>query len=128
MSIPSPCSRTGKFSWAAISRELAEQFRSRIARLDGTTGAADLSFNPGANELVRAIVLESNGSMLIGGDFSNVAATNRSRIARLDFNGLADATFDPDGSSFSSVYSIVPDATGRILVGRSRSPRLADSR
>jgi uncharacterized delta-60 repeat protein len=90
--------------------------RNRIARLDAVTGLAD-AFNPGVNEVVRTIVLEAGGSMLVGGDFSNIGGTNRSRIARLDSNGVVDLSFDPNASSFSSVYGIVPDSAGMLLVG-----------
>jgi uncharacterized delta-60 repeat protein len=91
---------------------------NRIARLDAITGQADLSFNPNANDVVRSILVQSNGMILVCGDFIKVGGTNRNRIARLDpATGLADS-FDPNANSFSSsVYSMIFQSDGKLLVG-----------
>ena len=58
--------------------------RNRIARLNAD-GGLDTSFNPGtgADGLVRSIALQSDGNVLIGGDFTTVNGEVRPRIARL---------------------------------------------
>ena len=94
------------------------QIRNSIARLDPTTGQAD-SWNPNANNRVRAIVVQADGKILAGGDFSFAAATiggqSRNFIARLDpTTGLADS-FNPNANS--TVRAIAVQADGKILAG-----------
>ena len=93
--------------------------RNRIARLDATTGAAD-SFNPNANggpllPAVRSIVVQADGKILAGGEFTSIGGQTRNRIARLDpATGAADS-FDPNANQ--TVYSIAVQADGKILAG-----------
>ncbi len=96
--------------------------RNRIARFDGMTGAPD-SFDPNVSgssvSVVRAIALQSNGKILIGGAFTTLtpnggAPVTRNNIARLNPDGTADS-FDPNASS--SVYAIAVQADGKIVIG-----------
>lgn len=106
----------GKILVGGYFTKIGGQFRNRIARLDPTNGLAD-SFNPSANEVVRTIVVQTNGMILVGGGFGNIGGANRSRIARLDpVSGLADS-FNPSADSFGSVYTILQQTDGKILVG-----------
>jgi uncharacterized delta-60 repeat protein len=94
------------------------KIRNSIARLDPTTGAAD-SFDPNANNRVRAIVVQADGKILVGGDFSfatpTIGGQPRNFIARLDSTtGLADS-FDPNATS--TVRAIAVQADGKILAG-----------
>ena len=62
------------------------QTRNRIARLDPTTGAAD-SFDPNAQSTVRALLVQPDGKILVGGAFNganSIGGQLRQRIARLD--------------------------------------------
>src|SRR5204863_6303879 len=58
-------------------------------------GTADATFNPGAGPdgPVRAITVQADGRILIGGAFTNVDGVSRGRIARLTSTGALDATF-----------------------------------
>jgi uncharacterized delta-60 repeat protein len=58
--------------------------RNRIARLNAN-GSLDSSFNPGtgADGSVRSIALQSDGHVVIGGDFNTVNGVVRPRVARL---------------------------------------------
>jgi uncharacterized delta-60 repeat protein len=93
------------------------QTRNYIARLDATTGAAD-SFDPNANSYVSALLIQPNGKIVAGGDFSganSIGGQTRNRIARLDpATGLADS-FDPNANS--TVLSIAQEADGKIIAG-----------
>jgi uncharacterized delta-60 repeat protein len=78
-------------------------------------------FNPNVEGLfgvaVRAVVAQPDGKVLVGGGFANIGGASRSRIARLDpLSGFADS-FNPSADSFGSVYSIVQQTDGKILVG-----------
>lgn len=93
-----------------------------IARLL-TNGWLDTSFNNvldgGVNGFVTAIVIDSSGRIIVGGDFSsydgNLAPANN--IVRLNPNGTVDSTFNTGIGFNSSVYALAIDASGNILVG-----------
>ena len=77
-------------------------------------------FDPNANGLVRTIVLQPDGKIVIGGDFTSVApnggpAVTRNRIARFNPDGTLDATFDPNADN--SVLTLALQADGKILAG-----------
>jgi len=73
------------------------------------------SFDPNANSFVYSIVVQADGKILAGGNFSSIGGQTRNRIARLDATtGLADS-FDPNANSL--VYSIAVQADGKILAG-----------
>ncbi|MDQ6631521.1 MAG: delta-60 repeat domain-containing protein, partial [Verrucomicrobiota bacterium] len=90
-------------------------------------GAADVcaqsaldGFDPSANGQVRVVVVQPDGKVLIGGDFTTVTpnggpTVTRNRIARLNPDGTLDTVFNP--SANSSVDAIVVLADGKILVG-----------
>jgi hypothetical protein len=55
----------------------------------------DLSFDPGSGVTgpVNAIVLQPDGKVIIGGQFTTVKGRVRTNIARLDPDGTGDPTF-----------------------------------
>ena len=75
-------------------------------------------FDPNANGTVRVIVVQPDGKILIGGDFTTLspnggAAVTRNRIARLNPDGTLDTAFNPNANG--QVYSIAVQADGKIL-------------
>jgi uncharacterized delta-60 repeat protein len=60
--------------------------------------------------------VQSDGKVLIGGEFSTVNGTNRNRIARLNANGSMDTSFNP-GTGPDLVNSIVLQPDGKVLIG-----------
>jgi uncharacterized delta-60 repeat protein len=90
------------------------QTRNFIARLDAVTGFAD-SFDPNANSTVGAIVVQPDGKVLAGSNFTTIGGQTRNHIARLDpVTGLADS-LDPNANG--NVLSIAVQADGKILAG-----------
>ncbi|HZJ37717.1 MAG TPA: hypothetical protein VFD18_00985 [Chthoniobacterales bacterium] len=91
--------------------------RNHIARLDPTTGLAD-SFDPNANNIINSVVLQADGKILVGGNFSgpnSIGGETRNHIARLDpATGLADS-FDPNSNN--AVFAIAVQTDGKIVVG-----------
>lgn len=86
-----------------------------------TNGFMDYSFTNGygrgANGFINAIVIDSIGRIVIGGNFTAVNGTNANHIARLNYDGSVDATFT-NGFGFNSyVYALAIDNNGNILVG-----------
>jgi len=78
----------------------------------------DYPFDPDADGSVYSIAVQSDGKILIGGDFTtlNNGTITRNYIARLNPDGSVDTTFDPDANG--TVYSIaVQPSDGKILIG-----------
>jgi uncharacterized delta-60 repeat protein len=94
--------------------------RNRLARLNAD-GSLDSSFDPGmgANNSVRAIWLQDDGKILIGGQFTRVNGITRSCVARLNADGSVDTSFNPGsgvgGAFFVNAIALQKD--GQILVG-----------
>ena len=57
--------------------------RSRLAAFDADTGAMR-PWNPGANGDIRALHADSDGNLFVGGLYTSIAGTARSRLAKLD--------------------------------------------
>ncbi len=93
--------------------------RNRIARLN-VDGTLDAGFDPNASNAVRSLALQADGKVLLGGQFTTlqpngaVAATTRSRLARVNPDGTLDAGFDP--APGTQVNGVVLQADGRVLV------------
>ena len=93
--------------------------RNRIARIN-TDGSLDTSFDPGAgaSDTVNSIAIQSDGKILIGGDFTTYNGEDRGKIARLNSDGSIDASFVPAGPGLNgTVYSIAVQSNGKVLVG-----------
>ncbi len=78
-------------------------------------------FDPNANNLILAVVVQPDGKILVGGGFSTLspnggAAVTRNRIARLNPDGTLDAAFDPNAGG-GNVNAIALQADGKIVIG-----------
>jgi uncharacterized delta-60 repeat protein len=77
-------------------------------------------FNPNANGAIRVVVVQPDGKILIGGDFTTLLSSGsfslqRRHIARLNPDGSVDNTFNPNANG--SVFAIALQAGGKILIG-----------
>jgi len=84
-------------------------------------GSKDTSFNIGSgfNTTVRSIDIQSDGKILVGGEFTTFTGSTQNRLIRLNSNGSKDTSFDI-GSGFNNVVrSIKIQSDGKILVGGS---------
>ena len=108
----------GKVLIAGTFTNVGGQTRSRIARLN-TNGTLDGTFvaGAGANQAVYAMVVQPDGRILIGGDFTSFNGTNRNRYARLNPNGSLDLSFDPGRGADDTVYSIALLNDGKLMLG-----------
>ncbi len=90
--------------------------RTRIARLNAN-GSLDLSFDPagGFNGIVRAILVQPDGRVLVGGDFTTFDGATRGHLVRLQTNGLLDFTFQ--ASVNGAVNSMARQPDGRVVIG-----------
>ena len=95
-----------------------EVLRRRIARLN-TDGTLDTSFDAMFPQItnnvdVKAIALQPDGKILVGGQFLQIGGQPRDVIARLNPNGSADSF---SVNTFGSASSIIVQPDGKILVG-----------
>jgi len=91
-----------------------------VARLDAN-GNVDASFiiGAGANGTVRSIAVQTNGQILIAGDFTTYNGLSLPRIARLNTNGVVDPTFQPNLGANATVNSLALQTNGLIVVAGS---------
>lgn len=91
--------------------------RNRVARLNAD-GTFDASFDPasGADDIVYALGLESDGKVIIGGSFSTVDQRAHKSIARLNPNGTLDETFESGSGANDTVYSVAVQGDGRVMI------------
>src|SRR6266567_1319933 len=91
--------------------------RNKIGRLNAD-GTLDTSFNPGANQSVRALAVQANGKILVAGDFTTLRSGSvtmvRNHLGRLNSDGTLDTSFDPGANGL--VEELAVQADGRILV------------
>ncbi len=93
-----------------------------IARLN-KDGSLDTTFNSGVginvhpgNEFIRSIALSGN-KVVVGGHFSSFSGVSRGNIARLNANGSLDTTFNPGAGANGTVWSVLTQPDGRVLIG-----------
>src|SRR5207302_155960 len=101
----------------------------RVTRLSGLThnsicrlnanGNVDQTFGlgNGINNAVLALALQTDGRIIVSGQFSQVDLTQRFNLARLNSDGSVDLSFDPGNGPNGDVNAIVIQPDGRILIG-----------
>lgn len=104
----------GGFSFATVGGVA----RNYIAQVNGD-GTLDAAFVPALfNGRIRALALQADGKLIVGGDFQNVDGIPWRNVARLNTNGSNDAGFHPlAGPVTRNVYAVAVQPDGKILVG-----------
>jgi len=98
--------------------------RDGLARLHAD-GSLDESFAPvitGGGLVtagVKALAVQSDGRILIGGDFAFVNGVRVRNLARLNRDGSLDTAFGIGGAADGFVYDLLIEVDGRIMVGGS---------
>jgi uncharacterized delta-60 repeat protein len=99
---------------------LGGQVRNSIGRLNAD-GILDSSFNPGVDgpggPQVYSLAVQTDGKILVAGDFSSLGGQRRTNIGRLNADGSVDGGFNPNANS--RILSQALQADGKILVGGS---------
>ncbi|MFH0974290.1 MAG: hypothetical protein V1874_00735 [Spirochaetota bacterium] len=95
--------------------------RSCIARIN-SNGSLDTSFDPGTgtgtNYAVKSIAIQSDGKIVIGGDFITYNGTSRHYIARINSDGSLDTSFDPGtGVGWGIVLCVAIQSDSKIIIG-----------
>jgi len=91
---------------------------NRIIRLN-SDGSIDTSFNIGTgfNDIVRALQIQSDGKILVGGNFATYNGVTSNRIIRLNSDGSRDTSFNIGTGFTFIVQTIEIQSDGKILVG-----------
>jgi uncharacterized delta-60 repeat protein len=125
----SACDGSAFISFASATSRVAKKaalfvFSVTLLLMGGVAAVRGQSaldgFNPNANGTVRVVVVQADGKILIGGDFTTLQPTGgvpsqRNHIARLNPDGSLDTAFNPNASG--SVFAIALQADGKILIG-----------
>lgn len=112
----------GRLLIAGVFTQVDGVIRNRIARLNAN-GALDTTFDPGigSDAVIDDLVVQPDGRIVIGGDFTTFNGVPRTRLARLMPDGALDPSFDPgpgpSGSQFGHVYAIALQNDGRMVIG-----------
>ena len=90
--------------------------RNGVARLN-INGSLDTTFNPGlgADGVVHAVAAQSDGKVLLGGNFTHINGTVRNYLARLNADGSLDASFDPGTTFNGPVYALSVPVTSSVI-------------
>ncbi len=95
---------------------------NRFIRLN-SNGTKDSTFNIGTgfNGIIRSIYYQTDGKILVGGDFTTFTGSTNNHLIRLNSNGTKDTTFSV-GTAFGSSsviapYTIAVQSDGKILLG-----------
>ena len=93
-----------------------------IARLF-SDGTLDTSFNPGSGPGAfgslqpEALAIQSDGKIIVGGNFTAYNGTFINRIVRINTNGTIDNTFNVGSGFNNAVYSLFIESDGKIVAG-----------
>lgn len=90
---------------------------NKLGRLNAD-GTIDLSFNlaSGFNNTVNGIKIQSDGKIIVVGNFTSYNGIQKNRIVRLNVDGTLDTTFNIGSGANNSVYAAILQADGKILV------------
>jgi uncharacterized delta-60 repeat protein len=80
---------------------------------------ATFNTGTGANGIVFCATVQTDGKILLGGEFTSFDGQPRGRIARLNANGsvASEATFDPGTGANESINALALQPDGRIVIG-----------
>lgn len=91
---------------------------NRLARLNAD-GSLDATFKIGigADSDVKAILVQSDGKIIVGGWFNSFNGTKCKNIARLNIDGSIDQSFDSGSGADYTVENIAIQSDGKIIIG-----------
>jgi len=104
---------------ATIFRLAAAVTLARFMAVEAIAQSALDGFDPGANNIVRALAVQADGKILVGGDFTmlgggEMGSTPRNFMGRLNPDGTLDISFDPNANG--TVLALAVQADGKIVV------------
>jgi uncharacterized repeat protein (TIGR01451 family)/uncharacterized delta-60 repeat protein len=91
---------------------------NHVARLN-PDGAIDAAFNVGvgADDSVLALALDSQGGILVGGEFTSASGVTRYRLTRLTSDGTVDPTINFGTGADNLIATIAVQNDDKIIIG-----------
>jgi uncharacterized delta-60 repeat protein len=91
-----------------------------VARLN-SNGTLDTSFNTGgagADDRIRDILIQSDGKILVGGDFNNFNGVSKKRLVRLNTDGTIDTAYNIGGTGpLNNIWTMALQTDGKLIIG-----------
>ncbi len=117
----------GKILMGGIFTSFNGNTRNRLVRLN-SDGTEDTSFytnlGTGFSSGVTSISLQSDGKILVGGNFISFNGNTRNRLVRLNSDGTEDTSFYTNltsvgtGTAFTGIITVTREQTdGKIIIG-----------
>ncbi len=119
----------GQVRTMATAADLAIYIGGEFQSFDGTAisglarlhpnGTLDAGFAPGTanGSVVRALYVQDNLKLWVGGAFYQAGGAAHANLARLNPDGSADEFFEPFPATDNEVFALVPDAAGGLVLG-----------
>ncbi len=110
----------GKIIIGGVFTQYNDVDRGHIARLnsDGSLDTSFLASGVGTNGEVNSVAVQSDGKILIGGDFTTYNGTNTGYIALLNSDGTLDTNFLATNAGANSIVTTIAVQSDRkILIG-----------
>ncbi len=120
---PIPAIFPGKFEISAVAQVVGQTPTPGITR-DGVPDPAHgltITGSPDAPPIMWASLLQTDGKVLIGGEFDHFNGVARKRLCRLNADGTVDGTFNPGIILEGPILAISRQADGKYVVGGSTS-------
>ena len=94
--------------------------QNNLARLNAD-GSLDLGFQTGqaANAPVKALGIQFDGKILVGGEFTVFNQNQANRLLRLHPNGTFDSSFYMGSGANGAIHALAVQPNGKILIGGS---------
>jgi uncharacterized delta-60 repeat protein len=102
------------FLWVLLAAPL--MLLAQAGSIDPGFGGAFINQATGTNGSVLSLVEQSDGKLLIGGNFTEVNGQQMNRIARLHADGTLDETFDPGTGVNGTLRHAMLQEDGKILL------------
>jgi uncharacterized delta-60 repeat protein len=110
--------RDGKIIIGGTFNNVGGVTRNYLARLN-TDGTLDTNFNPNVSggflPVVQGTIVQTDGKIIIGGQFTAVSSQPRFNMARLNADGSLDLNFNANANG--EVDSVAIQADGKIVIG-----------
>jgi len=103
--------------WFTTYQDLTQNSLIRL-NSDGTKDST-FDIGTGFDNYVNSIAIQSDGKILVGGDFTTFTGSSQNYLIRLNSDGSKDTSFNIGTGFDVGVYSIAVQSNGKILVGGS---------
>ncbi|MGA2177765.1 MAG: immunoglobulin domain-containing protein [Verrucomicrobiota bacterium] len=93
--------------------------RAHLARLfpDGSLDTTFLAVGSSVSSTVYCLAVQTDGDIVIGGDFTYVNGTTRTRVARLNPDGSVDTGFVPTNAISAPVLALAVQSDNKVIIG-----------